>query len=106
MACPAVRVLDLAIRPHPQVSPRPEQSNLPCMVEVLFEHLLHLRPEAPVLGHQIDLPIGSEAAEVQVSGSLLRPPAVSHDSLGVYHRAAVLEDTDTRFQKLPVAGTR
>src|SRR5215216_2495507 len=101
----AVRGLYRAVRTHPGMRGRPGEEDFAGVREVFFEQLFHLGGEAGVLGHEVYLPVGDEACDVQVRRSHLRPPAVCDEGLGVDHRPPVLEDPDPRLQELPVART-
>src|SRR5215211_1035724 len=103
-AYPAIAVVHLTVRAHPSVLPRAFQTDFPSVGEVVLEQLLHLRGKAGIFRYQVYLPVGKQAAEVKVRRAHLRPPAFGHNSLGVDHRATVLEDAHSCLQELPVAG--
>src|SRR5215211_4312111 len=105
-ARPTVAGVHPPLGSHPPALPRSFQADLPAVGDVVLEELLHPLCEVRVFYHQVDLPVGDEAAEVQVRRAHLRPPAVCHYRLGVDHGATVLEDPDPRLQELPVAGAR
>src|SRR5215204_4808869 len=59
---PAVAGVHLAVGSHHPVLPRSFQVDLPTVGDVILEKLLHLLCEFGVLGHQIYLPVGGQAA--------------------------------------------
>jgi hypothetical protein len=71
-----------------------DEADLPGVGKVFLEQPLHLRGEASILGHQVYLPVGGQAAEVEVGRAYLRKPAVCDEGLGVDHRSPVLEYPD------------
>src|SRR5829696_3243954 len=103
-AHPAIAGVHLTLGAHPSVLPRAFQADFPTVGEVVLEQLLHFRGKAGIFRYQVYLPVGGEAAEVEVRRAHLRPPSVGHNGLGVDHRATVLKDTHPRVQELPVAG--
>src|SRR5829696_2354026 len=105
-ACPAICGVHPALRAHPRTASWGFQTDLPAFGDVVLEELFHLRGEVLVFDQQVYLPVGDQAAEVQVRRSYLREPAVGHERLGVDHGPAVLEDPDPRLQELLVARAR
>src|SRR5215211_6260405 len=102
----AVRGVDRSVGLDLRTPRRSDEEHLPRVGEIFLEEPLHLRGETGVFGHEVDLPVGGEAAEIEVGRAHFRDPAVRHEGLGVDHRPPVLEDPDPCLEELPVAGAR